>query len=69
MAKKRISRIKLAAASNVLLPCGVWKLALDKDITDAHILCRFASDNSQEVAAWQLGHKPGHAVVAAAAKL
>lgn len=68
LAKKRSSRIKLAAASNVLLPCVVGMLALDNAVTDAQIFCRFASDNSHKIAKWQLGHTPGHAMVAADAK-
>ena len=68
LAKKRSSRIKLAAASNVLLPCGFWMLALDSAVTDAQTFCSFASDNSHKVPKCQLGYKRGHAVLAGDAK-
>ena len=59
LAKNRSSRTKLAAASNALLPCVIWMLALDNAVTDVQTLCTFALDRDDKVAVW-LGHKPGH---------
>lgn len=58
LAKKRSSRMRLAAASNALLPSAVCMLPLDKGVTDAQTLCRVASDKtSHKIPPWQLVHR------------